>query len=400
MRALALSACVFLAGCECSLPPSISDAGSDAGGDAGKPDAGRDDERDAGETDAGRDAGAPCDGPGWRFESVDTEGDVGDHSAIAIGPDGAPAIAYRDGDARVLKYAARSAAGVWSIETPPGSESDIGVAMAIDAEGVVHVVHRICRSARSCGVEYLRRAGTWSAEDIDVPEDSISGSFPSIALGGGAVHAAYYHTSEGDLRYARRGAVGWTSDLVDATRYTGQFTSIGVDAAGTVHIAYHDPIDEFDLEHASLSGGAWDLSTIDAEGYTGADTSMVVDQANGVHISYVDYTLCRVLHAHLPAGGDPVITRVAEVVRSGGVCYADDTSIAIDPDGRLHVVFTDTDVRHAVREGDVWTTEIIEPVRGADDTETSFAIASDGSLHVSYYDAGRGDLLYAYTCPD
>ncbi len=78
---------------------------------------------------------APASALAWRTETVDSAGDVGYYTSLALDGAGTPRIGYYDGSARALKYAWYDGAG-WQNET---IESTMGVSggpsLALDAAG-------------------------------------------------------------------------------------------------------------------------------------------------------------------------------------------------------------------------------------------------------------------------
>ena len=61
---------------------------------------------------------------------------------------------------------------------------------------------------------------------------------------------------------------------------------------------------------------------------------------------------------------------------------------AIAPDGTVHVVYGDSELRHAWREGDAWSVETLDPSHRGE--EAALAIDVIGRLHVAYADSVRG----------
>jgi hypothetical protein len=61
--------------------------------------------------------------------------------------------------------------------------------------------------------------------------------------------------------------------------------SLGVDAAGRVHVSYYDRT-KGTLKYATNTTGAWTASTVRSTGGVGDTTSLALDVAGKVHITY------------------------------------------------------------------------------------------------------------------
>jgi hypothetical protein len=104
--------------------------------------------------------------------------------------------------------------------------------------------------------------------------------------------ADYYDATNRDLRYATNASGTWSSRAVDTVGDVGLSTSIAVDAGGVVHIAYLSASQYTGaqpLKYATNAGGEFATWEIDyacpgMDGY--ADTSLAVGPDGGVHILY------------------------------------------------------------------------------------------------------------------
>jgi hypothetical protein len=138
----------------------------------------------------------------WRYEIIDSKGDVGLYTSLALQPDATtelgyiPHISYYDASNMALKYAHRS---------PHGT-------------------------------------GTWllsTLEDGDHPEDY--GWYTSIEVDDwGVPHISYYAPTGNDLKYATLNGVKWYKQILDSNGDVGKYTSLDLTQDGRPCISYYD----------------------------------------------------------------------------------------------------------------------------------------------------------------
>jgi hypothetical protein len=171
---------------------------------------------------------------------------------LAMGPGGLlhAATIETASSSRVVTYGVDPVTLVdWPREVVPLSSSLLrtsavspdAISLAVDSAGAAHLaVH----DALSRSLWYATNAsGSWVAEFIDQSPGADVGWACSLALqpSTGRIHVAYYDATRKDLRYARKDPGGpWVRRLLDAVGDVGSFTSITVDAAGGVAVAYRD----------------------------------------------------------------------------------------------------------------------------------------------------------------
>jgi hypothetical protein len=212
----------------------------------------------------------------WLCQTVDTTYGVGQYSSIAVNPsNGEIGIAYYDATNRQLKY----------------------------AHG------EICPTC------------TWSKDIIDKPllPSVIVGQYASLKYhSDGTPYIAYYfeNTSNVDslkvASYVGSGGVGcsgsvasmWKCDSIQTGEGVGQFASLALDGAGNRHIAYYDGSNG-DLWYATSSTGAncgpgmntWLCYPVDSLNDVGKYASLYVDNGNDFHIAYYDATTDKLKYA-------------------------------------------------------------------------------------------------------
>jgi hypothetical protein len=174
--------------------------------------------------------------------------------------------------------------------------------------------------------------------------------------------------------------------------------SLGPD--GQVHLAWINTGESFGLvRHATLENGAWRnsiVAKVDRRSRAFAQSlDLTVDQRNRPHLVYFAATIST------PGKGKP---KVVYATRGRGGWSKQSMgaltfypSIAVGPDGSVHVVFsrplTKRGVYHAERRGATWRRELVEAVAG--DTATDVFVDEGGTVHVAFLDGAAGILKYA-----
>ncbi len=220
----------------------------------------------------------------WQLHAVDAGtggGRVGLHTSIAMGPGGAPAIAYlavgiddgSGGKLAQLRYAQASS-------PDPVSEADWAVAIldetAISCAG-------LCGDGKACIADAASGAETCQLTSSDcadacsdtqaclastctdfVPDPAAhdmprgTGLFSNLLhLPSGNPVIVYYDREQGELAIQVFDST-WSKTIIDGSieTDTGMFASASVDTSGTVHIAYQEALSDQLLYTTWTSGGA------------------------------------------------------------------------------------------------------------------------------------------------
>ncbi len=353
---------------------------------------------------------------GWNVQVADVGGSagrqVGKYSDLAIDADGFYHVSYVSVSASTtsneVKYATNES-GAWVTTT---LESNTTYAfsytsIAVDTNQYVHVAYG---DTASGSLKYAtNESGAWVTSTID----TITGASISIALdSGNKVHVSYAGTS---IFYATNASGSWSArNFVDVSSsgtatYADQlkYTSIGVDSADKVHIAYFD--DYFDdLLYATNESGAWVASTIDSSGYVGYYPSLDIDSGDNIHIAYCSNT--KVKYA-TNSSGSWVTSDAASGGSSGGhtsivlnssdeptiaYYYQTATSLKILSDP---VTTTSTDGSGVTTTSTTWNSDTVDnnDTVGSYVFGGSMAIDAADTIALSYADTGRNDLKIATT---
>ncbi|MBI4374439.1 MAG: hypothetical protein HY542_06145 [Deltaproteobacteria bacterium] len=254
------------------------------------------------------------------YSDIDTFGNVGAGTSIAIDSNDKLHIAYRDTTNGTLKYFT-DASGSWATETIEAG--GISPSIGVDSTGKVHISHQASNKVR-----YVTNvSGSWvsqvalendsysavSALTVDVngkihvvgaglsgvgyatnlsgtltPEIAVTGSNNSTTIltdDSGIRYIAF--RQNGPLALATNSGNGWTTEQLDSV--SSALPSIGIDSDSFLHICYYDSTIN-DLKYATDYSGSWTTVTLDSSGDVGNYCDIAIDSNDRLHISYYDAT--------------------------------------------------------------------------------------------------------------
>ncbi|WKZ20150.1 MAG: SBBP repeat-containing protein [Candidatus Jettenia sp. CY-1] len=225
----------------------------------------------------------------WSVSTIDSTGNVGLYTSLAFDSTDKVYISYYDATNQDLKCASTSTPldpASWTITTVD-SAGDVGMytSLAIDSMDNVHISYYDHTNGDLKHALYTN--GSWSTEIVHGGNAWV-GKYSSLAVDSSdAVHISYYNASSTGLNYAHKVNGSWVSESIDTVGLVGSYTSLAIDASDNVHISYHDYTNG-DLKYTHNTTGSWTTITVDSAGRVGAYTSIKVDSNGFVHISYYD----------------------------------------------------------------------------------------------------------------
>jgi len=358
------------------------------------------------------------DGFGNFITTVDSASDVGDHTAIAIGSDNLPVIAYRDktnADLKVVHCGNVSCSSGNTITTVDSigalattQERNISIAIGSDS---LPVISYFDDTANDLKVVHCGNVSCSSGNTItNVDSTDNVGKSTSIAIGSDNLPVISYHdATNNDLKVVHCGNVscssGNTITAVDSTGSdVGRFTSIAIGSDNLPVISYFDFGNGLKVAHCgnvSCSSGNT-ITAVDSKSTsTGLHTSIAIGSDNLPIISYLGDSTLKVTHCgNVSCSSGNTITTVDGIVTVGL-----DTAIAIGSDNLPVISYFDAgnvDLK-VVHCGNIScssgnTIDTLDSIGEVGD-DTSIAIGSDNLPVISYFDNKFANLKVVH-CAD
>jgi hypothetical protein len=195
--------------------------------------------------------------------SIVVPGTNGSSNGIAYDAAGRLHLAYYDEVAKNLKYAVRSAAGVWGGITTVDGGFMAGqfVSLSLDSLGRAGIAYY---DANNADLKYAHFNGaSWDVQTVDA--QFTTGYYPSLQFGAGdAPVISYYSKTAGDLRFAAWTGSTWSLSTIDSPGDVGRYSSLAYNpASGRWSVAYEDT-GHGTFKYADQGKGGWSVATVDA----------------------------------------------------------------------------------------------------------------------------------------
>ena len=185
-------------------------------------------------------------GATWTVTTVDSTGNVGQFTSMKFGPDGQPAISYYESVSRTLKVA-RFNGGIWSAATVTGVTANVGqhTSLAFGPDGQPAISYLDANTTAFIKIARFNGSAWVSTTVNGVTAGSFGLLFTSLAFGPDGQPAVAYASATGigsnvQLVSARFNGSTWTATLVDGVGSVGRFGSQAFGPDGQPAISYYD----------------------------------------------------------------------------------------------------------------------------------------------------------------
>jgi len=376
---------------------------------------------------------------GWIIKTIDSTGDVGQYSSIAIDSNNKVHISHIDlTSTNIIRYCNNTASnGAWScaaaLTTLSGAGGLGSNSIAVDSNNIAHISYYEGTDGLVYYCNNNNIGGSWSCTTL---ESAIINDFTSIAIdSNNKEHISYLDGNLGNLRYCNNTASNGAWSCTTAESSTGGYPSVAIDSNNKVHIS-HTNLSSSSLRYCNntASSGAWSCTTVNKitngqacalnsdcpqnsfpicdptfvcvnKNKIGTYSSMAMDSNGKFHISAFDSNATALVYCNNTASnGDWSCIRVDSSSGGGGVGKY--SSIAVDSNNKVHISeygFVNSLNGNALRycnntaSNGAWSCATINVLTSGTGVGlySSIAVDSNNKVHISYQDGVNFDLRYA-----
>ena len=379
----------------------------------------------------------------WDNSNVDSTNNTGLFSSLAIKGSKGFGASYFDESLDDLKYASGDV-GSWAVSTVTGTTSRAGryTSLVYDYKTIPHITyfdfsegnmyeaalydkkwhfklidnstllgsasismdtsdtpHVLMYNGLLGSLEMASRTTTpeWLGDTVVASRLSLDNKLALKVDSSNHYHIAYYDPINQDLVYGYNNGLGWTFTKVDETSDVGQNPSLSLDPAGHPMISYYDASNGA-LKLATYDGSIWSVETVDHQSSPTGHFSSLSVTANGIYIAYDVADSGLKLAFSLIGSAHSWSLEVVDSAAGAGQF----SSLGLDSNGYPHIAYYDPSspsLKVATASNTTapfgFSTQTIDE---GDDVGKycSLAVDSENHIHVSYYNATKGDLKYAF----
>lgn len=332
--------------------------------------------------------------PSWVIETVDSGPESGEYSSVAINSLNVPYIYYGAGENGDLKVASLSSSGWGNNVIVEGAQVGSRPSAVFTQDDEIVLAYHDRQKGRLKLMSDLW--GRWTTETL--PMDKLTAGEGSVSFNG----QGFQGTSMSLIGH--KPVIAYTSYLPPTSKSLGIYTiskttMLDLPFAGAM-ASVDEPVDiKNDWQTFHLLTKPVEKTSSGESSSGVGDVQVALDSNGGSHFVYFhanDRDLFPtatgdILYAHMQ--GDLFST---ETIEPGIATEFSSIDIKLDSQDRVHVVYADTineKVRHAIKTESGWSIETIDERKPFG--FIALALDKKGNPHVAYTDVDKGDLYYA-----
>ncbi|MBN1647062.1 MAG: hypothetical protein JW874_03420 [Spirochaetales bacterium] len=217
---------------------------------------------------------------------------------LVIGPQDIPHIIFHDSgnDDKVLRYAVKEG-GIWNIGNIDADDSGDLCDMAIDMQGIPHVLYSYNSSDEVLtAVRYAcLNATSWEKYDIE-SKNFINTFVCGLSISTDSLCKPHVVYDFGEITYMYDDGNSWSEpDLFEDTNIYTNNPSLCLTDSGYPAVAYDSQLST--LKYAQKTATGWIIEHIDNNPGTGYGIKSAIDSDNKIHVVYQDYSKGTVKYA-------------------------------------------------------------------------------------------------------
>lgn len=333
----------------------------------------------------------------WTMIAVDSSGNVGIDPSLALDSNDIPHTSYYDQDNRDLKYAYLSGSTFEVVQVDTAGDVGEESGIVIDSNDKPHISYL---DVTNNALKYAKKVGSTFETETVYDEDNykevstsirLYNDLPRIAFNAEAIEQQPDEDLLDKVGYASYDGTSWEVTIV--TTIGGTDVYLDLDPSGNAHLSFKvgSPSLTYDkIYYATNTSGSFVVEAFDPSAGVGGDTGIAVDSNGRPHIVYRDYENAAVKYAYYNGS----TWEVAVVDSSGGA--NEHTRIALDSNDNPHVIYSDEDaevLRYATKEGSSF---ILEDVNRMGNTDVKLD-SSDIPHIVHTYSTGTTTEILKYS---
>lgn len=303
-------------------------------------------------------------------------------------------------------FYATNVGGSWSApyNITQNNLRDYHSTIAVDWQGNIHVVYP-GDDSQDFDIFYVNKTASGWSTPVNVSRNTNEDYAVSIAVDPqGYVHIVWYGTdgsSTDDLEifYSNNTGGSWSTPLnLTQNDLDEDHATIAIDSTGKCHVTWEgqdgSSSNDYEIFYANNVGGSWVSANVTQNDEDESQSSIGLDSAGNVHVAYSLYNTTTGDHGafyvnNIGSWGTPInMSSVNE--------YVEYLSLVVDGADDIHVAFsqydgTDSEIYYVNNTVGSWGTPVNITQNDTEDLRPNMVIGRQGYAHIIFYNSSAGD---------